>query len=290
MAKSSHVSALSEIEILPPEFRAPFPDEDAASARLWHAWLKRRERGAFNTLFIRYLPMARTKAYWMKRNRPASYQEPLSDLISDGVLGVWKFIFYRKTYEPQLIRPYLSWTIARYIRRCVTSRFWAGASARRRLDELEHIRSSLTQDLGRVPSRSELTAELAKSITNPNIVIDVPKIQRSSGYPLAVEDDSDLHDGPMIDPDLLRRVAKGLDKRDRTILRMTLRGLCPAEIARTLGVSRECGRQLLNGLLWTLRASKQLAAAMGVEAIDRPRGSKSELPRIQTLGQARLAV
>jgi len=289
MAKP-RVSTFSEIELLPLEFRKRIPDEDAASARLWHAWLKRRDRAAFDVLFVRYLPMARVKAYCMKLRRPWVYREPLGDLISDAVMGVWKFLWYCKTYEPQLILPYLSWTIARYIRRCVTGRFWTGGHSRRRLDELEHIRSSLTQELGRVPSRSELTSELAKSITNPNIVIDVPKIERLPDWPLAVENDSDSQDGPMIDPDLLRRVAKGLDKRDRKLLRMTLRGLCPAEIASKFGVSRERGRQLVNGLLWTLRANKQLAHAMGVEAIDRPRGSRGKLPRIQTLGQARLAV
>jgi len=162
MAKP-RVSAFSKIELLPLEFRKRIPDEDAASAGLWHAWLTRRDRAAFNALAVQYLP-------------------------------------------------------------------------------------------------------------------------------LAIEDDSDPHDGPMIDPDLLRRVAKGLDKRDRRILRMTLRGLCPAEIARKLGVSRERGWQLVNGLLWTLRANTQLAAAMGVEAIDRPRGCRGKLPRIQTLGQARLAM
>jgi hypothetical protein len=91
-------------------------------------------------------------------------------------------------------------------RRCVSGRFWAGGRARRRLDELEHIRSSLTQDLGRVPSRSELAAELAKAITHSNIVIDVPKIEPLPDYPLAIEDRNDSPEGPMIDAELLRRM------------------------------------------------------------------------------------
>jgi len=289
MAKP-RVSAFSEIELLPLEFRKRIPDEDAASAGLWHAWLKRRDRAAFDGLLVRYLPVARAMAWRMKRRRPAYYHEPIGDLVSDGVLGIIRFIQYRARYQPEMMLGAAFWAVARYIRRCVAGRFWTGGHSRGRLDELEHIRSSLTQELGRVPSRSELTSELAKSITNPNIVIDVPKIERLPDWPLAVENDSDSQDGPMIDPDLLRRVAKGLDKRDRKLLRMTLRGLCPAEIASKFGVSRERGRQLVNGLLWTLRANKQLAHAMGVEAIDRPRGSRGKLPRIQTLGQARLAV
>jgi hypothetical protein len=148
----------------------------------------------------------------------------------------------------------------------------------------------LTQDLGRVPSRSELAAELAKAITHSNIVIDVPKIEPLPDYPLAIEDRNDSPEGPMIDAELLRRMTQGLDKRDRKILRRTLRGKCPAAIARKLGVSRERGGPLVNGVLWTLRADKPLASAFGAEAIDRPRGRKSNLPPIQTLGQARLAV
>jgi len=286
---STRVSARSEIELLPREFRAPFPDEDAASARLGHAWLTRRDRAAFNALAVQYLPLARAKAYGVPR-RPAYLHEPLSDRISEGVMGVLHFIKYLKIYPPQFVRSRVFLAVARQIRRCTTGRFWAGGRARRRLDELEHIRSRLTQDLGRVPSRSEMTSKLAESIPNPNIVIDVPKIGRFPDYPLAVEDDRDPHDGPMIDPELLRRAAAGRDKRDRKLLRLTLRGRGPAESGRTLGVSRERGRQLVQGLLWTLRANKQCSAAMGVEAIDRPRGGRSELPRIQRLGQARLAV
>jgi hypothetical protein len=64
----------------------------------------------------------------------------------------------------------------------------------------------LTQDLGRVPSRSELAAELAKAITHSNIVIDVPKIEPLPDYPLAIEDRNDSSEGPMIDAELLRRM------------------------------------------------------------------------------------
>jgi RNA polymerase sigma factor (sigma-70 family) len=285
-ATKRRVSALSEIDLLPADFRKDLPDENAESARLWRRWLANRDQAAFDALWVRYLPVARMIARTMKRRRPDYYREPVADLISDGALGVMETIRGQTVYEPEFTLARFFWRVPRYIRRCVCNRFWAGGGCRRKLDELEHLRSALTCDLGRVPDRAELLAELGKTITNPNIVIDVPAMRRPPDFPL--KDESDSPERPVIDADLRRFVMQRLDKRDRRIFRMLMKGLTPTEIAVELGISRQRGHQLVNGLLWTLRCEKRVAAALGMEPSKRPRGSKTSLPAIASRGPARL--
>ena len=255
---------------MPAEFHESLPDESPDSACLWHAWLTNQDRAAFDALFIRYLPAARIIARMLKRGNPDFYHDPVGDLVSDAVMAIYHFVQYQRYYDPPATIPHLFHTIRRQVRRYVRQRFWACGEACRKNNELEHVRSRLTCELGRVPERHELLAELGKKITNPAMIIDMPRKLSLGDHPRA-DADQDTPDRIVQDAELRKIMLNVLDKRDRKLLRATLRGVSESDIAREQNISRERVRQLMNGVLWKLRANKRLAEALGFDAeFDKP--------------------
>jgi RNA polymerase sigma factor (sigma-70 family) len=235
---------------------------------------------------------------FLRKHRPSYYRrDPLDDLISDGCLGLMRAIARTEGRHPDAIFSYIWKLIRMTIRKGILERHeqYQNHYADERVHVMARARARLTQQFGRVPTPEELLAEVGSSIGNPQFYMDVPGVMHFSA-----DEDGRLQagniadwrepspDDKLLEADARRMAMKELKGSDKTIFALLMKGDCPADIARKMGVSRQRICQRLNGVLWEARCRVDLAAYLGVAPEEsKPTLRKSKFPAISSLPPAR---
>jgi len=268
----------------------PSADEGAVVLREYRVYGRRADRDA---LFEMYAPWVQVLCARLKKRRPDFYRDDLDVMVSDGCLGLLVAIDKYDGITSSF--PSLSADIIiRFVRR---GRIVAngGEGRHRRNCQIAAARGDLVQRLGRVPLADELAERLRDVITNPGIHIhreSLVPLYRKDGSPFDVADKDEpgaLQE--IMGSEAMRVALAGLEKKDRQIFKLLLKGVSDVEIARKLGVSRQRIGQRLNGVLWLARSNARLAECLGVEAEQPPKLAKGEyLQSPAKYPPARLAV
>lgn len=207
----------------------------------------------------------------------ANYGLPLSDLISEGNIGLMKAV---ERFDPEKggkLSTYGSWWIKQSIKRALANQSKTIRLPVHMVDKISRMRrisNMLAEALGREPTDSELAEELGIARTKLAMLKQASQRPASLDAPIGDDDNSDysdiIGDDKAIDPafalesksmhNQLEDLLDNLDERETRIIgaRFGLDGQKPLtleEIGLEFGVTRERIRQLQNVALVKMRKS-----------------------------------
>ena len=194
---------------------------------------------------------------------------PLSDLISEGNIGLMKAV---ERFDPEKggkLSTYGSWWIKQAVKRALSNQSKTIRLPIHMVDKIARMRrisSTLTEDLGRVPSDEELSEELGIPMKKLALLKRASQAPASFDAPVGGDEDNVsyqeiISDEGAVNPyDALEEKSMHgcidelldvLDERESKIIdaRFGLGGSTPMnleEVGRELGVTRERIRQLQN--------------------------------------------
>jgi len=207
----------------------------------------------------------------------ANYGLPLSDLISEGNIGLMKAV---ERFDPEKggkLSTYGSWWIKQSIKRALANQSKTIRLPVHMVDKISRMRrisNMLAEALGREPTDSELAEELGIPRTKLAMLKQAAQRPASLDAPIGEDESSDysdiIGDEKAIDPALalesksmhnqIDDLLANLDERETRIIdaRFGLNGQKPRtleEIGLEFGVTRERIRQLQNVALAKMRKS-----------------------------------
>ena len=207
----------------------------------------------------------------------ANYGLPLSDLISEGNIGLMKAV---ERFDPEKggkLSTYGSWWIKQSIKRALANQSKTIRLPVHMVDKISRMRrisNMLAEALGREPTDSELAEELGIPRTKLAMLKQASQRPASLDAPIGEDEGSDysdiIGDEKAIDPALalesksmhnqIDDLLANLDERETRIIdaRFGLNGQKPRtleEIGLEFGVTRERIRQLQNVALVKMRKS-----------------------------------
>jgi DNA-directed RNA polymerase specialized sigma subunit len=262
---------------------------DNAVADVWKRWLETRDIEDRNALIAHYTPMVKILGVVAGRKRRKIF-ERFDEALSDGLVMLTEVIHWTEFFIPGQMFFRLRQYIRRAFWRGCASRTWAGIGRTEAGNAVQKVRSALTLQLGRLPTRPEMEAKLRSQFSNPNLYyfrfIDAPLRDTVTFTDFARDDGSrdarplEFTDQSAADPaaamehkEFFRVAMKGMKPRDKKILRMALDGHTLDKIGKKFGFSRQRAAQLLNAAIWNARERGRLAAYM-----DDPQAQPMEKP------------
>jgi RNA polymerase primary sigma factor len=205
----------------------------------------------------------------------ANFGLPMSDLISEGNIGLIKAVERFDPSKGGKLSTYAAWWIKQSIKRALANQSKTIRLPVHLVDKIAKVRrlsATLSEELGREPTDEELSAEVGISALKLAQLRLVSLRPASLDAPVAEEDGKELGETvsdleaqnpheQLSGSDLLQELGdlmERLDARERRILeaRFGLEGDPPKtleEVGRRFGVTRERIRQLQNGALSKLR-------------------------------------
>ena len=207
----------------------------------------------------------------------SNYGLPLSDLISEGNIGLMKAV---ERFDPEKggkLSTYGSWWIKQSIKRALANQSKTIRLPVHMVDKISRMRrisNMLSEALGREPTDSELAEELGIPRTKLAMLKQASQRPASLDAPIGEDENSDysdiIGDEKAVDPALalesksmhnqIDDLLANLDEREMRIIdaRFGLNGQKPRtleEIGLEFGVTRERIRQLQNVALAKMRKS-----------------------------------
>ena len=233
----------------------------------------------------RFMPLARSLAMRYRRQT-----ESLDDLVQVAGLGLVKAV---DGFDPARGKPFAAYavpTILGELRRHFRDHVWT-VRLPRGLQELsmkiDSATTDLTEELGRLPTPTELSEHLAVSVEDVLEAIEATYARRTLSLDAPRRSDGD-DPGPAIETlpasesgydrveADLAAVSADLDTREWEVLRMRFNEeLTQSEIAKRLGVSQMQISRVSRRALWKL-----LAAVRGEDEVDGPPPSAPRRPPI----------
>jgi RNA polymerase sigma factor (sigma-70 family) len=260
-------SIAADLELLPKRLRSGKP----AVMALWKRFKMSGRVRDFHALCEHYAPLATSIAIALKKRQPATFSEPLDDLVQDGMLGLVvgvRGIPWPCVSPIQLLRMRIDWTI----RRQTIDRRWEGRNYNLDRRPVLTARQSLVERYGRMPTPEEVSAELGGKVSNPQFYVDnrvqvLASQTKEAAYAVRrCPDESELSpERVAMNRELVRMISRKLKGEDRKLFRLVMKGLRPFEIGKAVGIPPGTVHRRLNGLLWQLRCQADLAAYLGVE-------------------------
>jgi DNA-directed RNA polymerase specialized sigma subunit len=291
--------AAKPFDLVPAALRADFRPDTAETVELWRRHQLDGDAAAFRGLVEHYSYVAWINAVVLKARRPEFYIDPIGDLVSDGhlalVLLVRRFA-YRSLSDRFMFLAMAKTHVRGRIRGETLARHWIDKRLATPQNAVAECRADLVKDLGRLPTRRELSVALGCLIDNPALEGEAaappppglaPRHRAHAGLVNARTNPEPAVDVPALTREAMTLALRGLDARDAKTLRLLLTGHSAREVARSMGLENSGFAQRVNGLLWELRSRADLASSLGVEPTPRPAGGLKSLPRVSSLPPAR---
>jgi RNA polymerase sigma factor for flagellar operon FliA len=239
-------------------------------AELWERYRRDGSLALRHRLIVPYAPLATFVAGRVAATSPASVDG--GDLVGHAMLGLIDAV---ERYDPGRgvgFQPYALRRIRGAILDGMRSSDWAPRSVRRKARAIETATAELGQDLGRVPTPTEVADRAAMSMRDYHAARrDLAAVVSGGLHELPSGDDPGMMALPLVSTDpavtveeklLRQRMVEQLrqaDRRDRTVLTLYyFEGLTLAEIGQVLGVGESRVSQLHASALARLRAALQV--------------------------------
>jgi RNA polymerase sigma factor (sigma-70 family) len=258
---------------MPAAFNAPFCTDDELDVLLRH-YESRRDATTFDAVVEAFMPLVAALAMRMKKLRPEVYRDDIDQLVSDGLMGLLDSL---RSFQTGMEARAYAYCAKRSIRSSIRNerlrRLPGGRIFNLRRNEVSAMRSRMTIELGRQPTKAELTNGLRCIIPNPSFYVEHESRQTQS-----LDDDANGHKSPLseslpsnsrdpadilTDAGLMRIALKGMDAIDKRVFKMLMRGSTQIDIAKAMGVTRQRVGQRVTCLLWVLQRNAELAEHVG---------------------------
>jgi RNA polymerase sigma factor for flagellar operon FliA len=141
-----------------------------SAARQWEAWRFSGDLAIREQLLSRYLPLVRNVAGRMALGFPKSVELP--DLVSTGVIGLMEAF---KNFDPERGVKFETFAVPR-IRGAILDELrsldWVPRSTRAKAREIDRSTHRLENKFGRIPTKTELAADLKLSMSELHDALD----------------------------------------------------------------------------------------------------------------------
>ena len=146
------------------------PEPPMSAARQWEAWRFSGDLAIREQLLSRYLPLVRNVAGRMALGFPKSVELP--DLVSTGVIGLMEAF---KNFDPERGVKFETFAVPR-IRGAILDELrsldWVPRSTRAKAREIDRSTHRLENKFGRIPTKTELAADLKLSMSELHDALD----------------------------------------------------------------------------------------------------------------------
>lgn len=273
--------------------------------RLWKNYRRSRSVENRNALVVVYMPMVKHMADNLMRSLPGAATTTFADLTQVGAMGLMQTV---ESFDPQRgvkFKTYCSRRVNGAMVDLLREEDPIPRSARKIVRRLEHVTEQLRATHGLRPGDSEiaaqsgLTGEQCRSAASMSVAFGSHAISMEAPTDNVIDGvaptlaDAIAHERPMPDEqaaarDMVKRLDKHLDTRERLILRLYHgMGMSMRETGKAVGISESRVCQLLTEMMTRLRGDKELQQEYGAK-MNNANPTRAFRKRAKTLVNSRL--